>query len=179
MPTSNQNVDLGNAQLLVNIIWDFRQEDQGDLDLDACVFSLGADGKLLGESFFVFYNNPVSSDGAVELFGDAVVRSTDPDEVLQIDLSKVDPRVMEIVLILSIHDFEQRRQNFGQLRSCLVEILDASGKTRLAGCALNDQFSSEGAVELGKFCRNGVAWHYQATGVGENGGLQSLVERYL
>ena len=59
VPESNGPEHLG-----VGLGWD--PDDNGQpFDLDASAFMLGADGQIVDEPFFVFYNNPSSPDGAV------------------------------------------------------------------------------------------------------------------
>ena len=51
---------------LVGLGWDARVTDGQAFDLDASVFLVGDDGKVLSDSHFVFYNNTTSPDGAVQ-----------------------------------------------------------------------------------------------------------------
>ena len=51
---------------LVGLGWDARVTDGQAFDLDASVFLVGENGKVLSDSHFVFYNNTTSPDGAVQ-----------------------------------------------------------------------------------------------------------------
>jgi tellurium resistance protein TerD len=56
----------------VGLGWDVNQTDTGhQFDLDASVFMLGEKGKIVGEKYFVFYNNLESGDGSVKSSGDS------------------------------------------------------------------------------------------------------------
>lgn len=55
---------------LVGLGWDARVTDGQAFDLDASVFLVGENGKVLSDSHFVFYNNTTSPDGAVQHQGD-------------------------------------------------------------------------------------------------------------
>jgi stress response protein SCP2 len=81
------------------------KKDKHCYDLDLSAFMLGADGKLVSDDFFVFYNNTDSPDGAVFLQSDnrTGVGAGD-DETLVVDLSIVDPRVTEIVFVASVFE---------------------------------------------------------------------------
>lgn len=46
--------------------WDARVTDGQGFDLDASVFAVGEDGKVLSDAHFIFFNNKTSPDGAVE-----------------------------------------------------------------------------------------------------------------
>ncbi|MDU7683765.1 MAG: TerD family protein, partial [Klebsiella grimontii] len=47
---------------LVGLGWDARVTDGQAFDLDASVFLVGEDGKVLSDAHFVFYNNTTSPD---------------------------------------------------------------------------------------------------------------------
>ena len=68
-----QRVGLGNSMqyALVGLGWDSNKYDGGyDFDLDASAFLLGANGKVIRDEDFVFYNNLDARDGAVRSMGD-------------------------------------------------------------------------------------------------------------
>ena len=57
----------------IGLGWDINATDTGtDFDLDASVFLLGANDKLVSDQHFIFYNNLVSpdSENSVKLLGD-------------------------------------------------------------------------------------------------------------
>ena len=39
--------------------WDLRKTDGADFDLDASAFLLNADGQVLSNQHFIYYNNPI------------------------------------------------------------------------------------------------------------------------
>jgi tellurium resistance protein TerD len=50
------------------------------------------------------------------------MRLTLDDETVQIDLSKLDASVQEIVFVVTIHEADTRKQNFGQVRNSFIRI---------------------------------------------------------
>ncbi|EYI18878.1 tellurium resistance protein, partial [Salmonella enterica subsp. enterica serovar Heidelberg str. N15757] len=60
--------------------WDARSTDGQDFDLDASAFLLAANGKVRGDSDFIFYNNLTSSDGSVTHTGDNRTGEGDGDD---------------------------------------------------------------------------------------------------
>jgi tellurium resistance protein TerD len=51
--------------------WDLRKTDGSAFDLDASAFVLNADGKVLSDQHFVFYNNPKDpSEARLPIKGD-------------------------------------------------------------------------------------------------------------
>lgn len=64
----------------VGLGWDTNDYDGADCDLDAPVFLLDENGKLLRDEDFVFYNNLSSRDGAVVNTGDNLTGEGDGDD---------------------------------------------------------------------------------------------------
>ena len=65
---------------MVGLGWDARVTDGQDFDLDASVFMVGDDGKVLSDSHFIFFNNKTSPCGAVEHQGDNRTGEGDGDD---------------------------------------------------------------------------------------------------
>lgn len=85
---------------LVGLGWDARVTDGQAFDLDASVFLVGDDGKVLSDSHFVFYNNTTSPDGAVQHQGDNRTGEGDgDDEQVKIELAKVGAEVKNWCLL--------------------------------------------------------------------------------
>ena len=110
----------------IGLGWDANASTTGtSFDLDASIFIMGENRKLLSDQHFVFYNNLVSPDGGVEHTGDNLTgEGAGDDEQIKIDLSKMDPRVTEVCVVVTIHEAESRRQNFGQVRNSYVRVFD-------------------------------------------------------
>ena len=136
--------------------------------------------KIPKDEFFVFYNNPLSPDKAVESSGDDTTggSSDGDDETLTVDLSKVDPKIQEIVFTVTIHEYEARRQNFGQVRNSFIRIYNAQTNEEIAKYELDEDFSVETAVEFGRLYKRGGEWKFEAMGIGYKGGLDFFVKKY-
>ena len=73
-----------------------------DVDLSACLLSEG--GRIPGEQFFVFYNNPESPDGSCRLSEDGrtgASKEGEDVETLSVDVTRLDARVTSLVLAVS------------------------------------------------------------------------------
>ena len=162
----------------IGLGWDTNSGATGSaFDLDASVFIMGDNKKLVADDFFVFYNNTKSPDGSVEHTGDNLTGDGDgDDEQIKIDLSKIDPRVSEICLVVTIHDAETRKQNFGQVRNSYVRVFDAGNE--LLKYELEEDFSIETAVEFGRIYKRNNEWKFEAVGIGMKGGLQDYLNKY-
>jgi len=178
--TKGQRIEIGLSKVGVGLGWDPNKGTGSDFDLDASAFMLGENKKIPNEDFFVFYNCPLSKDGAVSYSGDDRTggNSEGDDETLTIDLSKVDARVQDIVFTVTIDDFEKRKQNFGQVRNSFIRIYNAQTNEEIAKYELDEDFSVETAVEFGRLYKKNNEWKFEAMGVGYKGGLQSFVDKY-
>lgn len=176
-----QRIGIGLSKVSLGLGWDPNQGSGDAFDLDASAFLLDANGKVPQDEFFVFYNNPTSPDGAVESSGDDTTggSSDGDDETLTVDLTKIDPRVQSIVFTVTIHEYEARRQNFGQVRNSFIRIYDTEKGDVIAKYELEEDFSVETAVEFGRLYKKDGAWKFEAMGIGYKGGLEYFLSKYV
>lgn len=179
--SKGQKVDLtkgnpGLSKILVGLGWDTNKYDGGyDFDLDAAAFILGANGKVLSDADFVFYNNLKHASGAVQHMGDNLTGSGEgDDEQIKIDLSKVPANIEKIAFTVTIHEADERSQNFGQVSNAFIRIADETTGQNLIRYDLGEDFSVETAVVVGELYRNAGEWKFNAIGSGFKGGLRAL-----
>ncbi len=175
-----QRQNINAPKFTVGLGWDSNSSNTGEaFDLDASVFILGANGKLISDNHLVFYNNLVSPDQAVSHLGDNLTGVGDgDDEQIVIDLSKIDAAVNEICFVVTIHQADTRRQNFGQIRNSFIRIVDGSNNAELVKYELDEDFSIETAVEFGRLYKRNNEWKFEAVGSGLKGGLQDFLNKY-
>jgi len=176
-----QKVDLtkGNpnlSKILVGLGWDTNKYDGGsDFDLDAAAFLLGANGKVTCDEDFVFYNNLKNASGSVEHLGDNLTGAGEgDDEQIKIDLAAVPANIEKIDFTVTIHEAEQRKQNFGQVSNAFIRVVDEANNKELIRYDLGEDFSIETAVVVGEIYRNNGEWKFNAIGSGFQGGLAAL-----
>lgn len=164
----------------IGLGWDTNSSSTGSsFDLDASIFVMGENKKLLSDNHFVFYNNKKSPDGAVEHSGDNLTgEGAGDDEQIKVDLTRIDPNVAEISIVVTIHEAEQRRQNFGQVRNSFIRIFDTATNQVLLKYELEEDFSIETAVEFGRIYKRNNEWKFEAVGAGMKGGLQDYLNKY-
>jgi len=100
------------------------------------------------------------------------------DEVIKIDLKKVPEEVKKIVITVTIHEAQQRRQNFGQVQNAFVRIVNAQNKQEAVRYDLVEDYSIETALIMAELYRKDGQWSLNAVGSGYQGGLQALLDRY-
>ncbi|MBS7344167.1 MAG: TerD family protein [Caryophanon sp.] len=166
--------------ILIGLGWDVKTFDGGqDFDLDASVFLLDESGKCRNDLDFIFYNNLQSQDGSVTHLGDNRTGEGDgDDEQVTIQLSRVPQSVHRIAITVTIHDAEQRNQNFGQVANAFVRLVNQDNDNEVLRFDLGEDFSIETAVVFCELYRHGADWKFNAIGSGYQGGLAALVRAY-
>lgn len=175
-----QRETINAPKFIIGLGWDTNSSSTGTaFDLDASVFVLGENKKVLSDNHFIFYNNLQSPDGAVVHTGDNLTGDGDgDDEQIKVDLSVIDPRATEICIVVTIHDAENRRQNFGQVRNSFVRILNTETNNEIVKYELEEDFSIETAVEFGRLYKRNDEWKFEAVGMGMKGGLEDFLSKY-
>ena len=177
-----EKVAPGLEAVLVGLGWDVNQTDSGtDFDLDASVFMLGSNEKIITEEHFIFYNNPKSpdKDASVEYMGDNRTGAGEgDDEVVLVNLTKIPSDVQKLVFTITIYEADERRQNFGQVQNAFVRLVDVKTKEEVLRYELTDDYSLETALIMTELYRKDGTWRMSAVGAGYQGGLQALLNRY-
>jgi tellurium resistance protein TerD len=168
----------------VGLGWEARATTGADFDLDASALLVGAQGKVLSDAHFVFFNNLKSPDEAVEHMGDELVGGSggeegeEDEEEIKVHLQGLSPEVDKVVFPVSIYDAETRQQNFGQVRNAYIRIINQSDGVELARYDLSEDASSETAMVFGELYRHGAEWKFRAIGQGYASGLRGIALDY-
>lgn len=193
----------------VGLGWNVNEDvSQFNFDLDVAAFMIGANNKTISDDYLVFYNSEkrVKPNNLTEIVPASLwsnnddlrqeSRPVDPDlsvigsiddedgngdnEIMDINLDKVRPDVQEIIITVSIYDYQNRKQNFGQVKRAYVRLYksgnDAEGREDYR-YDLTEDFSTCASVEFCRIYRRNNEWKVQALGVGHKGGLEELVAK--
>ncbi|MGW2685547.1 TerD family protein [Streptomyces sp. NPDC001414] len=139
----------------------------GEGDADVSVLLVGSGGKVRGDSDFYFYNNPVASDGSVQLLGKAPTEAGDEDRI-GFDLTAVPQDVDRMIVAASRY----RDARFGELENLTVTLADAAGDPLLRFTI--EDADSVSAVIFGELYRRAGEWKFRAVGQGYADGLAGL-----
>ncbi len=176
---SLEKVAPGMTKCLLGLGWDSRATDGADFDLDASVFLLTADGKVKSDKGFIFFNNLISECKSVEHTGDNLTGEGEgDDEAVKVDLSLVPADVSKIVIAVTIHEAEARKQNFGQVSNAFIRIVNQASNEEVARYDLSEDYSIETALIFGELYLHNGAWKFKAIGQGFEGGLGPLARQY-
>ncbi len=165
--------------LIVGLGWDARPTDGADFDLDASAFMVKEDGKVRSDSDFIFYNQTKSTCGSIEHTGDNRTGAGDgDDEAVIVLLDKIPADIQRVVFVVTIHDAEARKQNFGQVSKAYVRVVNKDSNSEVARYDLSEDASIETAMVFGEIYKHGAEWKFKAVGQGYAGGLAALARQY-
>lgn len=169
----------GIESVTVGLGWDARSTDGQPFDLDASCFMLGANGKVRSDSDFIFYNNLKSADGSVEHTGDnRTGEGEGDDEAINIELFKVPADVTKLDIAVTIHEAEQRKQNFGMVSNAYIRIVNRKTGKEIARYDLSEDASTNTAMIFGELYKHNNEWKFKAVGQGYDGGLGPLAKNF-
>ncbi|RZK17189.1 MAG: TerD family protein [Pedobacter sp.] len=177
-----QKINIGLSKITVGLGWDPNEGTGFDFDLDASAFMIDRNRLIPAEEYFVFYGNTDSPDQALHHTGDDPTggnSATGDDESIQVDLSKVDASIQEILFVVTIHDAVSRKQNYGQVRNSYIRIVDDSTGEEVAKYELGEDFSIETGVEFGRLYKRDEQWKFEASGIGYREDLSFFLSKYF
>ena len=182
--SKGQNVSLSKEAPDLNAIdvclgWDARVTTGLAFDLDASAFLLYAGEKVRSDTDFIFYNNKISSEGAVVHQGDNTSGEGEgDDEIISITLSQIPADVQKIAFSVTIHEAETRQQTFGQVNNAYVRVVNKVDGREITRYDLSEDYSVETAMIFGELYRHGSQWKFKAIGQGFAGGLGPLAKNF-
>ncbi|MFE6050806.1 TerD family protein [Kitasatospora sp. NPDC056446] len=169
----------GLSAVTVGLGWDVRTTTGAEFDLDASAIVLNADGKVLSNAHFVFFNNTSTPDNTVVHTGDnRTGEGAGDDESLNINLSGLPAEAVKITFPVTIYDGTARGQNFGQVRNAYIRVVNATGGTEIARYDLSEDAATETAMIFGELYRNGAEWKFRAVGQGYASGLAGIAQDF-
>lgn len=169
----------------ITLSWDKNKFDSGGkYDLDITAFALkwvngdSSNSKCLSDKWITYYHQPASPNNAITHSGDNQDGEGDKDEVLDVKLPALPPETDEVSIVTTIYDAEIKKQNFGMVNNAVVTITNADDDTTIATYHLEDDFSTETAVQLGSLVKKNGGWSFKAVGQGYKIGLGEFVTGY-
>ena len=169
----------GLESVVVGLGWDVRATDGEAFDLDASCFLLNSEGKVRSDADFIFYNNKASACGAVQHLGDNLTGEGDgDDEKVVVKLAVMPADVAKLAFAVTIHEAEQRRQNFGMVSNAFIRVVNAKGGTEIARFDLSEDASTNTSLIFGELYRHNNEGKFRAVGQGFDGGLGVLARNY-
>ncbi|ODU03678.1 MAG: hypothetical protein ABS81_13375 [Pseudonocardia sp. SCN 72-86] len=137
-----------------------------DLEVDVVAFIVDATERVQDDEDFVFYNQPVTPEGAVALSVDG-----DSEQGLRIDLDLVGEQSTKIVVAAALGG----DATFGELGAVTIAV---DGAEETVATATLDAGTTERTMLLAEIYRRGDVWRVRAMGQGYDHGLAELATSY-
>ena len=162
--------------VVVGVAWNAGNETALADNLVTAAVLCGADGRALSPQHFVFFNQLTSPELSVR----DLDRALGPDQdQIEIDLRSVPAEVQRIVVVLYVNDGPAQRRTLGQLRSCVVRLLNAAGNSELVRSEdLVPALGTETALALAEVYRRGDGWRFKVLGQGYSRGVAGVLADY-
>ncbi|MBF0308668.1 MAG: TerD family protein [Magnetococcales bacterium] len=169
----------GLKEIMIGLGWDVRKTDGAAFDIDASAFVLNEQGKVRTDTDFIFYNNRKSPCGNIEHMGDNRTGAGEgDDEQVRVNLASLPADIAKIVVCVTIHDAESRKQNFGQIQNAFIRVCNNADNAVIVRYDLSEDYSTETAMLFGEVYRSGADWKFRAVGQGYAGGLAAMARQY-
>jgi tellurium resistance protein TerD len=166
----------GLTGLVLGMHWNAGAERALSDNLVFAALLCGADGRVRDDRDFVFFNQLSSPEESV-VERDAALG--EDAEQIEIDLPSVPAEISRIVAVLYVNEGPAQRRTLGQLRSCVIRVLNREGNAELVRSEdLAPVFDAETAVVLGEVYRHENGWKFKVLGQGYAKGIAGVAADY-
>jgi tellurium resistance protein TerD len=190
-------VKVGFTNITVGLGWTPNEGTGGTYDLDVSAILIGEDRKLPNADHFIYYNNLCGRKhsgndcknasckeglyGVIHTGDDPDGKSSDgeDDEAINVNLSKIDPLIQEILFVVTIDDAVAKKQNFGQVRDSYIRLVDNNTGKEFIKYELGEDFSPETGIEFGRLYKRNDEWKFDASGIGYKEDLAFFLSKYF
>ena len=161
-------------KIIASLGWD---DESIDFDLDISAFLLNAEEKVTQDTDFIFYNNMESETKAVIHTGSNRTEEGH-NETIMVDFSKIPSDIEKIPIIVTIHEAGERQQNFGQISTAFIRIINEDDNEEILRYDLAEDFSIETAIIIAELYKSSGEWKFRAVGSGFRDGLNALCRNF-
>lgn len=171
----------GVQKFAIGLSWSPPTTGGAPFDLDAsafaCAYNASGDPILVSDKHLIFYGmtdaqgqplRPLASPcGGIVHSGDNLTGDGDgDDELIVIDTGKLDAKIEEISIIVTIHDAIARGQNFGQVKKPVIRIFNPDDGVEILKYELDEDYSGDRSIQFGSIYKKDGTWRFNALGVG-------------
>ncbi|OMI36754.1 TerD family protein [Streptomyces sparsogenes] len=170
--------DPGLASVVVGLGWKVNT-GPGDVDLDASALVLGADGRVLSDQHFVFFNNRSTPEASVRHTGDNKTGEGEgDDEQIAVDFNLLPPLAESVVVVVSIHNHGGPAITFGRIRDAYIRVVHQATGVEMCRYELTEDAHDQTAMVFGQLYRREGEWKFRAIGQGYATGLAGIAKDY-
>lgn len=169
----------GLKRVILGAGWDVATMGQ-DFDLDIAAFLLNNNNKVARIPDDVIFFNNMEGQG-IRLEGDNRTGAGEgDDERIQIDLSMIRNDIAKIIVVVTIHNAQLKRQTFGMVENSYVRLLDAENDEKeVCRFNLKENGSTVTSVIFAELYRDGNEWRFKAIGDGKIADLNGILSLYI
>ena len=162
--------------LVLGVRWDTGPEKALADHLVVATILCDEHSKALSDEHFVFFNQLSEPSMTVSQLEQAM----GPDaEQIEVQLDAVPAEVSRIVVVLYLNEGMGLRRSLGQLRECVLRVLNLDGNAELVRSEnLADTLDGETAMTLGEVYRHQGDWKFKVIGEGYSTGVAGLAKDY-
>jgi tellurium resistance protein TerD len=162
--------------LVVGVRWNAGSESALADNMTLATILCGSNGRALSQQHFVFFNQLSSPELSVQQLEQAL--GGDQEQV-EIELNAVPAQVARIVFVAYVNEGPAQRRTLGQLRSCLVRVLNLDGNAELVRSEeLANTLQNETGIALGEVYRLDSEWKFKVLGQGYATGIAGIAADY-
>lgn len=143
-------------------------------DVDVSAFLLNADGKVLGDEWFVFYGQTKSPDNSTRF---SIERNIDRESVT-IDFDRLHPNIKKIVFVLTINEAFENKLHFEMIKDAYIRILNQDAQSESVSFQITDYYSNVISMMIGEIYQHNGSWKFGAVGNGVARDLAGLCTLY-
>lgn len=162
--------------VVLGVTWNAGAETALTDNLVFAAILCDASNRALSDEHFVFFNQLSSPELSVQQLEQAL---GDDQEQIEIDLAAVPPNVDRVVVVLYINDGPAQRRTLGQLRGCVVRVLNLADNRELVRSEdFAPSLDAETALALGEMYRHDGEWKFKVLGQGYAKGIAGIATDY-
>jgi tellurium resistance protein TerD len=166
----------GLSGLVVGVSWNAGAETALSDNLVMAAILCDSGGRAISDRHFVFFNQLSSPELSVQQLDRALGGD---QEQIEIDLAAVPAEVDRIVAVLYINDGPAQHRTLGQLKSCVVRVLNLDGNAELVRSEnLAPALHDETALAMGEVYRHDGGWKFKVVGQGYAKGIAGIASDY-
>lgn len=173
-------VKLKKSQVRLGLGWDKITDGGLDFDLDALVFLINRNGGLDNQHRIAYERQPEGlTPLPVLIYNDNTTGEGEGDnEVVDIDLGRLPPHIIKVVLACAINEAEKRGQNLGQVVGLFMRLMARPDKKEVARFEKPPSPIRGTALIMGELLRGEDGWTYIPKSSYHEGGLKEILSKF-
>lgn len=134
-------------------------------DVDVSAFLITSSGKVIDDSWFVFYGQTSSPDNSA-IF--SVDDSNTDREIIDIDFNKLDSKVQRIVFVMTINEAFEFKLNFSMIKDAYIRLIDDNTNKEIVSFKLEEYYENVTSMTIGELYVHNGQWKFNPVGNGVN-----------